>query len=116
MKYRLERVNEVIKRELSELVAREINFNSNVIVTINAVEIAADLRQGQVYVGVIGEESEKANVLALLEERRIELQRALGKRVVLKYTPHLYFKLDTSIERGIRVLDIIQDLDRQDKE
>jgi ribosome-binding factor A len=39
------------------------------------------------------------------------LQRELAKRVVLKYTPHLHFKLDDSIERGSRVLEIMQDLE-----
>jgi ribosome-binding factor A len=113
MKHRLERINEVIKRELSELVVREISFSPKVLVTIHAVEITADLRQAHVFVSVIGDAAEKSEVLALLEQHRIELQQELGKRVVLKYTPHLYFKLDTSIERGIRVLDIIQDLDRR---
>jgi ribosome-binding factor A len=50
-------------------------------------------------------------VIAELEEHRTALQRELSKRVVLKYTPHLHFKLDNSIERGNRVLEIIQDLD-----
>ncbi len=113
MKHRLQRVNEVVKRELSELIAREVNFSPKVLVTIHAVEIAADLRQGQVFVSVIGDPAEKTQALALLEQHRIELQRALVKRVVLKYTPHLYFRLDASIERGARVLDIIQDLDRR---
>ena len=50
-------------------------------------------------------------MLEQLEEHRTIMQRELSKRVVLKYTPHLYFKLDDSIERGSRVLKIIQDLD-----
>jgi ribosome-binding factor A len=112
MKHRLARINEVLKRELSEMIARELNFSPKVLVTVNAVETTPDLRQGHVFVSVIGDQAEKAAVLAELEQHRVEFQRALGKRVVMKYTPHLYFKLDDSIERGTRVLDIIQDLDR----
>jgi ribosome-binding factor A len=111
MKHRLERVNEVLKRELSEIISREINFATQVLVTITAVDITSDLRQCHVFVGIIGLEAQKARVLEQLEEHRTTMQRELSKRVVLKYTPHLYFKLDDSIERGSRVLKIIQDLD-----
>jgi ribosome-binding factor A len=61
---------------------------------------------------VIGKTDQKARVLAELEENRGTLQRELAKRVVLKYTPHLNFKLDDSIERGSRVLEIMQDLEK----
>jgi ribosome-binding factor A len=111
MKHRLQRVNEVVKRELSELVSRELNFGQEVLVTIPAVDISPDLKRCTVYVSVIGANYQKTDVIAELEEHRINLQRELAKRVVLKYTPHLHFKLDNSIERGSRVLEIIQDLD-----
>jgi ribosome-binding factor A len=115
MKHRLERVNEVLKRELSDLVSRELNFSSQVLVTIHAVEITSDLRQCKVFVSVIGNDDQKVRVISELADRRIDLQRELAKRVVLKYTPHLNFTLDDSIERGNRVLEIIQDLDQTKK-
>lgn len=111
MKHRLERVNEVLKRELSELIVRELNLSSQILVTIPAVEISPDLRQCQVFVSVIGGDDEKATVLEELQNHRNSLQRELSKRVVLKYTPHLNFKLDDSIERGSRVIEIMQDLE-----
>jgi ribosome-binding factor A len=111
MKHRLERVNEVVKRELSELITRELSFGPAVLVTIPAVDISPDLKNCNVYVSVIGAEYQKSDVIAELEEHRTTLQRELSKRVVLKYTPHLHFKLDNSIERGSRVLEIIQDLE-----
>jgi ribosome-binding factor A len=111
MKNRLQRVNEVLKRELSEIVAREANFGPEVLVTITAVQITSDLRHCSVFVSVIGQEYQKNDVITELEEHRSTLQRELAKRVVIKYTPQLHFKLDDSIERGSRVLGIIQDLD-----
>jgi ribosome-binding factor A len=116
MKHRLERVNEVVKRELSELISRELNFPPEVLVTIPAVDISPDLKQCHVYVSVIGANYQKSDVIAELQDHRIALQRELSKRVVLKYTPHLHFKLDNSIERGSRVLGIIQDLDEPPRE
>ena len=112
MKHRIERINEVIKRELSEIITRELNFSAQVLVTVHAVDITADLRQCHVFISVIGNPAQKARVLAELDEQRGTLQRELAKRVVLKYTPHLNFKLDDSIERGSRVLEIMQDLER----
>jgi ribosome-binding factor A len=93
MKHRLERVNEVIKRELSEIISRELNFSAQVLVTIHAVDITADFRKCHVFISVIGKPSQKTRVLADLEE-------------------HLSFKLDDSIERGSRVLEIMQDLEK----
>ncbi|MBV9997790.1 MAG: 30S ribosome-binding factor RbfA [Verrucomicrobia bacterium] len=113
MKHRLERVNEVIRRELSDLVSREVLLSSKALVTIPAVSITPDLRQCHVYVSVIGGAEDKRQVITDLENHRTPLQAALSKRVVLKYTPHLHFQLDDSIERGNRVLEIIQDLDEQ---
>src|SRR5437868_6948987 len=98
MKRRLERVNEVIRRELSDLLSREVLLSSKVLVTISAVSTTPDLRQCHVYVSVIGKPEDKNKVITELESRRPTLQADLAKRVILKYTPHLYFRLDESIE------------------
>jgi ribosome-binding factor A len=116
MKHRLERVNEVVKRELSELILRELNFEPAVLVTIPAVDISPNLKHCTVYVSVIGASYQKSDVITELQEHRITLQRELSKRVVLKYTPQLHFKLDDSIERGSRVLEIIQDIEEPPRE
>ena len=66
MKHRLERVNEVVKRELSELVSREVNFQPEVLVTITAVDITPNLKQCHVFVSVIGANHQKSDVIAEL--------------------------------------------------
>jgi ribosome-binding factor A len=109
MKHRLLRVNELVKRELSGIIAREITFES-AIVTINSVDVTSDLKNAHVFVSVLGQESE-ASVMAKLEEHRVGLQSDLSRHVVLKYTPHLVFHIDHSIERGARVIEIMEQLD-----
>ena len=109
MKHRLLRVNELVKRELSGIIVRELNFDS-AIVTINQVDVTNDLKNAHVFVSVLGSES-KEGVIKKLEEHRVALQADLAKHVVLKYTPHLVFHLDHSIERGTRVIEIMQELD-----
>ena len=109
MKHRLLRVNELLKRELSGIIAREISFDS-VIVTINHVDVAPDLKNAHVFVSVLGSGA-SADVMTKLEEHRTSLQSELARHVVLKYTPHLIFHLDQSIARGARVIEIMQKLD-----
>ncbi len=109
MKHRLLRVNELLKRELSALLVREMNFG-NVLVTVNQVDVTPDLKNAHVYISVLGSEGRK-EVLPKLEANRAALQSDLSKHVVLKYTPHLVFHLDDSIERGSRVLEILQEIE-----
>jgi ribosome-binding factor A len=109
MKHRLRRVNELLKRELSAIIAREISFDS-AIVSINHVDVASDLKNAHVFVSVLGSET-GASVMSKLESHRVVLQAELARRVVLKYTPHLVFHLDDSIERGARVIEIMQELE-----
>lgn len=109
MNHRLDRVREVIKRELSEIIPREIAFKAT-LVTVQQVDITPDLKQCHVYVSAIGTESEKKAALTALEHRSKILQHNLSKRVILKYTPQLHFKLDTAIERGTRVISILDEI------
>ena len=113
MKHRLLRVNEIVKRELSTIIGREITF-TDVLVTINAVDVTPDLRNAHVYIGVLGKGSAQT-AMTQLDDHRAVLQSELAKHVVLKYTPHLVFHLDQSIERGTRVFQILQEIGGDDE-
>ena len=109
MKHRLLRVNEVLKRELSALLVREMTFD-NLLVTVNQVDVTPNLKTAHVYISVLGSQG-RNEVLPKLEANRAALQSELAKHVVLKYTPHLIFHLDDSVERGSRVLEILQEIE-----
>ncbi len=109
MKHRLLRVNELVKRELSALIAREVYFESS-LVTINQVDVTPDLKNAHVFVSVLGAEP-KESVMSKLVAHRALLQAEMARHVVLKYTPHLVFHLDDSIERGTRIIEILQKLE-----
>jgi ribosome-binding factor A len=109
MKHRLLRVNELIKRELSILITREITFD-DALVTINQVDVAADLKSAHVFVSVLSSKAHSA-VIEKLEANRVMLQTDLSRKVVLKYTPQLVFHLDDSIERGSRIIGILQEIE-----
>jgi len=109
MKHRLERVKEVIKRDLSEIIQRELTFRAT-LVTVQDVDVTPDLKQAFVYVSAIGTEVDRNAAIATLTSHRTLLQHQLSKRVILKYTPHLTFRLDTSIERGTRVIELLDSI------
>ena len=110
MKHRLLRVNEVLKRELSIAITRDLTFDG-ALVTVNQVDVTPDLKSAHVFVSVLGAERAHS-VTEKLEENRVMLQTALSRKVVLKYTPHLIFHLDDSTERGSRIIEILQEIER----
>ena len=109
MKHRMLRVNELLKRELSGIIAREMSFEG-ALVTINHVDVSADLKNAHVFVSVLGPDRAE-NVMSKLASHRATLQAELARHVTIKYTPHLIFHLDDSIERGARVIEILQEIE-----
>ena len=109
MKHRKLRVNEVLKRELSIIVAREITFEG-ALVSINHVDVTSDLKNAHVFVSVLGSETGES-VMSKFASHRATLQAELARHVTMKYTPHLTFHLDDSIERGTRVIEILQEIE-----
>ncbi len=109
MKNRLDRVNEVMKRELSALLHREFTFQAK-LVTVQEVNVTPDLKNAHVFIGVIGTSEEQHAAMAQLHDARQRLQQELSRRVILKFTPHLHFELDQAGVRGDRVLQIIDEL------
>ena len=114
MKHRLLRVNELLKRELSSIITRELTFEG-ALVTLNQVDVTPDLKHAHAYVSVLGKDHQEP-VMAKLEEHRVILQSALAKAVTLKYTPQIVFHLDDTIERGARVFEILQQIETPEKE
>jgi ribosome-binding factor A len=106
------RVQELLKRTLGEIVRREIPLEETGLISVNSVEITTDLQSATVYVGVVGSAKQRQNALAVLERNAKLFQGQMARAVVLKYTPKLKFVLDDSIERGNRVLSIIEELER----
>ena len=109
MKHRVLRVRELLKRELSDAIQKELTFDG-VLVTIVDVDVTPDFKQAHVYVGVVGDENKKGTVLEQLRRKRGALQRTVSKRVVLKYFPQFHFKMDDSVARGVSVISIMDDI------
>jgi ribosome-binding factor A len=111
---RLDRVNELLKHELGEIIRRDFNLAQTGLVSVNAVETAGDLRSAKVFVSVLGKPDQQKHARQQLDEQRIRIQNEIGRAIVLKYTPTLTFILDDTIEKANRVLSILDDLERND--
>jgi ribosome-binding factor A len=111
---RIQRVNELLKRELGEIIRREVPVSEYGLITVNEVQTAPDLHTAVVYLGMLGKADQRQRVLDYLGEQRKLIQGMLARSVVLKFTPQLRFVLDESVERGNRVLAILEELEKQD--
>ncbi|HRQ88483.1 MAG TPA: 30S ribosome-binding factor RbfA [Bacteroidia bacterium] len=109
MSQRLDRINELLKREIGSCLEKHFEF-PDILVTVHAVETAVDLKDAVVYIGVIGSQDDIRSVLARLAAKRGFIQSTVMKRVVLRNTPHLHFKIDDSIERGVKILTLLDEI------
>lgn len=110
--HRLQRVAELLKREIGEAIRRHIAVEAGGLICVNSVEVAGDLRLATAFISVLGSAEQKQRSFALLERHRPLIQDHVAKTVVLKYTPVLKFQLDDSVERGDRVLQILNELEQ----
>lgn len=107
---RLERVEDLLKEELSELILRGVKDPRVGFVTITGVRVSADLRHARVYVVTHETGEEQERTLEGLQSARGYLRGALGRRVRLKYIPDLSFSIDETLEQGFRIHEILKSL------
>jgi ribosome-binding factor A len=109
MSERMRRVNEavreVVSEGLGELKDPRIGF-----VTVTGVQTTADLRHARVFVSVLGSEAKRRKTLAGLEAAHGVLQARLARELRLKRTPQLAFEYDPTVERGVRMTQLIDEL------
>ena len=108
---RHERVRELLKRTLAEILRREVDTTECGLMNVNEVGVANDLKSAKVFVGVVGSDAQRKKAAALLEKQRTHFQQLMAREVVLRYTPKIRFRVDDSIEQGNRVLEIIEELE-----
>lgn len=110
MSRRLEKVNELMRREIGTLIQRDFDF-PDTLVTVIEVEITEDLREGKVWVGVIGK-MRPSQVLERLNARHGMIQSEVARRVVLRNTPRLSFRHDDSAQRGVDIVNLLDDIEK----
>ena len=106
---RLDKVNELMKREISSLIQKEFEWPGTII-SILQVEITQDLKEGRVWVGVVGRMA-PAQVIDKLNKNKGFIQTTVSKRVILRSTPRLTFKYDNSARHGVDLVNLLDDIE-----
>jgi len=107
--YRSDRVSEEILKEVSAILQKDMKDPRLGFVSVTRVETARDLRHANILVSVFGSEEEKSKSLVALKRGAGFIRGLLAKRMRLRFTPELDFKLDDSIERGARINKLLSD-------
>jgi ribosome-binding factor A len=111
MSQRTERIDELLRQEIGEILAREVSDPRIGFATITEVETTPDLRHARVWVSVIGQHGEREETIVALGRAMSFVRRELGRRLRLKRIPELHVRLDDTAERGTRVLQLLHELE-----
>lgn len=106
------RVSELLKREIGTVLRRELSVTDAGVLSVSQVAVAPDLKSAVVYVGFAGTEAQRKYAFDHLKKHRGRLQTLVSKGLVLKYMPRIKFVSDDSIQRGDRVLQILDELEQ----
>lgn len=112
MSNRTVRINELLQRELSDILRKNYQSES-VSLTITEVRVSPDLRDARVFVSIIGDEDEADKKLRWLRARASAIREEVGRRIVLKYLPKFEYVADKMVKRSARILEVLDELDRQ---
>lgn len=109
---RADRISDVIKKEVSEILSREVSDPRLDFVTLTHVQVARDLKNAKIFFTTIKEGEERENIRKGLKSAAGYVQRKLGARIHLRYTPHISFVYDASIDNGSRMDEILRDIEK----
>jgi ribosome-binding factor A len=113
MTQRTERVGDLLRSELSELMRREMRDPRVALASVSSVEVARDFSHATVKVSALGTEAERLACIAALDKAKGFLRRELSRRISLRTTPELHFVLDRGAERSQEIATILDGLKRE---
>lgn len=114
---RTDRLNSLLREVISDVIRKEVrNPDLPELVTVTRVDITKDLHYAKVYVSVIGTEEEKEKALSSLKSAAGFIAVTASKLVVMRYFPELQFRLDDSVDKHMRIEEILREIDTKKKE
>jgi ribosome-binding factor A len=112
MSRRLDRVNELLRREIGNVIQKDYEWHGK-LVTVSDIEVTQDLKEAKVWTSVLG--GDAGPVIDKLNREHGSIQGKVMKRVVLKSTPVLHFRHDASAERGVDIVNLLEEVDKLPK-
>jgi ribosome-binding factor A len=116
MMKRSSRVGDLLQREISEIILRELQDPRIGFVTVTGVAMSDDLKYAKVYISVMGSSEMTERTFVGLNSARRYIQTCIGKRVKLRYIPEISFHLDSSISYGAHIDKLLRDLHTQESD
>lgn len=112
-RHRPERIGELLKEELSEIVNYELRDRRVGVVTITHVKVSSDLKHAKVYVSLLGSDEEVRQTIAVLNHAAQFMRHQLYPRLHLRFVPELTFAYDDSIAKAARIDDLLHEIAEQ---
>jgi ribosome-binding factor A len=111
MTRRAERISNLIRQEISELLQEQINDpRLSSLISITQVITSPDLMQAKIYVSILGDKADRNEMLRGFKAASGFFRRELARRLTLRHVPELSFHFDDSIERGTNILQLIEQI------
>lgn len=105
---RRDRVSDLIQKEVARLLQREVHDSRVGFVTVTGVDMSSDLRNARIFVSVLGDEENRKETQAALDSARGFIRSRIGRNLHLRFTPEISFQIDTTIEKGARIEDLLR--------
>lgn len=116
MSHRIERVNQLIRQEISDLLRREVKDpRLSQFIAVTEVATSPDLKNAKVYISFISDEQQKQDALDALAGASNFFRKEMARTLRLRRIPELSFHWDNSIERGAHIMNLIDDVNSSDR-
>lgn len=116
-KQRTDRLNSLLKEVISEVIRKDVrNPHVNELITVTRVDITKDLHYAKVYISVIGTDDAKQETIQALQSASGFIAVHSSKKVVMRYFPELTFKLDDSLDKQMRIYELLHEISEEKKE
>ncbi|MFC0188853.1 30S ribosome-binding factor RbfA [Fictibacillus aquaticus] len=112
---RSNRVGEQMKKELTDIIGRKLKDPRVGFVTVTAVDVTGDLQQATVYISVFGDEDQRAETLKSLAKATGFIRTEIGRRIRMRKTPDIFFKIDESIDYGNKIESLLTVIKREEE-
>ncbi|MHB0913405.1 MAG: 30S ribosome-binding factor RbfA [Armatimonadota bacterium] len=115
MSTRTEKVRELLKKEISDIIRRDLKDPRLGFVTITDTEVTKDLRHAKVYISVLGDEKAKQETLSVLQHAAGHVRSEFGRRASMRTIPEISFRLDVSVDHGARIFELLEQVKKDEK-
>jgi len=114
MSKRIQRVNQLIKKELSQILLREVDFPKDILVTITRVDTSPNLRESKIFISTVPEDKAQ-RVLKTLNQKVYELQQKINRRLKMRPVPRIKFSEERETAEAGRIEEILEKLKKEEK-